>query len=203
MASQFNIGLFLSFILFSSTAYNQGLFPDLPPDAFFESGGLIEFHKYPMEEHKVITPDGYELKLYRIPGKKGESIEDAVSQRRPPLVMQHGFQDTSDVFLVNSEISPAFFFADQGYDVWVTNVRGNRYCMKNLNFPTDSDEFWDFTFEQMGLIDLETYVKYILKETRYKKLAYIAHSQGTTMMFINQCMHPEFSDSHIASFAAW
>jgi lysosomal acid lipase/cholesteryl ester hydrolase len=58
---------------------------------------------------------------------------------------QHGLLDSSDGFTSNKENSWAFGFADRGYDVWMTNSRGNRYS-KSHRFMDENDlEFWDFS----------------------------------------------------------
>lgn len=67
-------------------------------------------------------------------------------QKKPPVIVyQHGLLDSSDGLLCNGKDSLAFTFADTGYDVWMTNSRGNRYG-KNHRFMDENDpEFWKFS----------------------------------------------------------
>lgn len=70
--------------------------------------------------------------------------------------------------------------ANQGYDVWLGNSRGNVYSNPVLN--PKIKEFWNFTFEQMAKYDLPAAFDYINNVTG-KKIHYIGHSQGTMIMF--------------------
>jgi predicted alpha/beta hydrolase len=42
--------------------------------------------------------------------------------------------------------------ANQGYDVWVGNSRGNAYSSPLIN--TKIKAFWDFSFDEMAKYDL-------------------------------------------------
>ena len=58
---------------------------------------LIEHHGYKVEVHKVITDDGYILKLFRIPqGKFSNS-----SVKKEPVIVQHGLLSSSDDWLLH------------------------------------------------------------------------------------------------------
>ena len=75
----------------------------------------------------------------------------------------------------------AFFFADQGFDVWMNNSRGNRHSRFHRYHDPDHDaEFWDFSFQELGKYDQPAVIDYILKTTGVPNLTYIGHSQGTT-----------------------
>ncbi|KAL9651138.1 hypothetical protein ABK040_002855 [Willaertia magna] len=74
-------------------------------------------------------------------------------------------------------------WADQGYDVWMGNARGNLYSSKHLRFTKEDKQYWNFSWDEMASYDLVTMVNYALKTTGQQKLAYVGHSQGTTMGF--------------------
>lgn len=44
------------------------------------------------------------------------------------------------------EMSPAFIIANQGYDVWLGNSRGNKYSRTHVTKSADSIDFWDFSW---------------------------------------------------------
>lgn len=54
--------------------------------------------------------------------------------------------DSSDTWIVNDEhLAPGFYFANQGYDVWFGNARGNKYS--NPTLSPKKRNFWNFTFD--------------------------------------------------------
>lgn len=69
-----------------------------------------------------------------------------IQQRQKVIYLQHGLQDSSDTWVINDvELAPGFILADQGYDVWVGNSRGNFYSSPLIN--TKIRDFWNFTFD--------------------------------------------------------
>ena len=49
--------------------------------------------------------------------------------------------------------SLAYILADQGFDVWLANDRGNRYCQSNVYFSNSTDQFWQFSYDEFALYD--------------------------------------------------
>lgn len=72
--------------------------------------------------------------------------------------------------------------AEQYYDVWVGNNRGNVYGRRNKKYDAakNSKEFFDYSFYENGYYDTRTQVEYALSATGHSKLTYVGHSQGTT-----------------------
>ena len=71
--------------------------------------------------------------------------------------------------------------ANQGYDVWLGNSRGNWHSLRNLYYTTSQREFWQFTWQDMATKDLPAAFEYIANLTG-QKVNYIGHSQGTIIM---------------------
>lgn len=92
-----------------------------------------------------------------------------------------------------------FILADAGYDVWLGNARGNRYSRRHVKHNPDAffffkKKFWNFSWHEIGTIDLPTMIDYILDQTGFPKLHYIGHSQGTTIFFVMCAELPEYND---------
>ena len=72
--------------------------------------------------------------------------------------------DSSDVWIINdADQAPAFLAADAGYDVWLGNLRGNKYSLKHsyLDRHEDAEEFYDFDIGHHHRIDLVTMIDFI------------------------------------------
>lgn len=74
-----------------------------------------------VESHYITTEDGYINQMFRI--NKGNTTSP-----RPAVMVVHGLVDSSNTWVVNGRNnSIAFILADEDYDVWVPNTRGNVY----------------------------------------------------------------------------
>lgn len=96
----------------------------------------------------------------------------------------------------------AYLLADQGYDVWMGNARGNTYSRRHVKFHPDGwqwqrKRFWAFSWHEIGVFDLPAMIDYVLRITEKPKLHYIGHSQGTTAFFVMCSQRPEYNDKII------
>ena len=147
---------------------------------------LIKYWGYPVEIHEAKTDDGYYLTLHRIPYGRNhlKNATDEKNKTRPVVFLQHGLLCSSSDWLTNfPKDSLGFMLADAGYDVWLGNIRGNTYSMKHDTFSVDSDQFWNFSLDEMAKYDIPCMIGYILQNTSHTQLYYVGHSQGTMMMF--------------------
>ncbi|XP_020808895.1 lipase 3 [Drosophila serrata] len=157
-----------------------------------KSDERIRSHGYPTETHEVVTEDGYVLTLFRIPHSHKLRNEDKV---RPPVLLQHGLFSNSDCWLSSGpDNSLAYLLADAGYDVWLGNARGNIYSRENNLISLNSHKFWHFSWHEIGTIDIPTMIDYILDVTKFPKLHYAGHSQGTTVYLAMLSVRPKYND---------
>lgn len=139
---------------------------------------IIKAAGYPCEEITVPTSDGFLLGLQHIPhGVVGSSS----THKKLPVFLQHGLTQGGDIWALNPpKESLAYILADEGFDVWIGNLRGGRfsYGHKNLS-PTDS-RFWDWSVDELADTDLPALVGYVTSATQ-SQLYYVGHSQGTIL----------------------
>lgn len=95
--------------------------------------------------------------------------------------------DGPSTFMVNTEtdaagteLSLGMFLAASGFDVWLGSSRGVEPTRHVKYNPTD-EEFWQWSYDEMALLDLPAYIRYISRAAGGQNLKYIGHSQ----VFIN------------------
>ncbi|PNH05827.1 Lipase member K, partial [Tetrabaena socialis] len=81
--------------------------------------------------------------------------------------------------------SVAFMLADAGYDVWLTNVRGNRFSRNHTRLdpddPADAPAFWGFSWDQHAALDLPAALDYAAAASGQERAVFVGYSQGTTI----------------------
>ncbi|KAL0906794.1 hypothetical protein M5K25_025316 [Dendrobium thyrsiflorum] len=99
---------------------------------------------YPYEAIRVVTSDGYVLLLERIPRRDSQKA----------VYLQHGILDSSMGWVSNGVVgSPAFAAYDQGYDVFLGNLRGlvsREHVDKNIS----SRMYWKYSINEHGTKDI-------------------------------------------------
>ena len=83
--------------------------------------------------------------------------------------------DSADAWIANGGKSPAIILAKNGYDVWIANSRGNKYSKRHSWMSIESEQYWEFSWEEMAVHDLPAMTDYILFKTGYSKLAFVGH----------------------------
>ncbi|XP_053207916.1 uncharacterized protein LOC128391973 [Panonychus citri] len=180
---------------------------------------IIEARGFICETHYITTSDGYILGNYRIvhPLISKSSFAD---QKLEPIIIQSGFLGSGVDFLINSPRGFAnlsilesykdldaidfdldgrdlgFILANLGYDVWLTNPRGNYYSTNHtkLDPKKDSKEFWSFSLDEIANLDLPAIIDYVLSLTNQTSLGYIGYSRGSMVMFGLLSDQPNYCD---------
>ncbi|KAL6584246.1 hypothetical protein OROMI_003535 [Orobanche minor] len=106
---------------------------------------------YPYEAIHVVTVDGYVLLLERIPRRDSRKV----------VYLQHGILDSSMGWVSNGVVgSPAFAAFDQGYDVFLGNLRGlvsREHIDKNIS----SRRYWTYSINEHGIEDIPAMIEMI------------------------------------------
>ncbi|KIZ02122.1 lipase, gastric [Monoraphidium neglectum] len=147
---------------------------------------------YPLETYPVETEDGFVLRLYRIPyGVKNSTKPDP---RKPVVLLIHGITLASSCFVVlDPESSMGFYLADAGFDVWMLNTRSNTYSRGNRYRGDTSVAYWQYSIDELALLDLPAQIDFILKFTGKPSLATVGHSQGCTLPLMLLSAKPEYN----------
>ena len=134
-----------------------------------------------------------------------------------PIILQHGFTGTSDEYLISRKGSInenglyleefnhindcknrfgktlSYVLSACGYDVWLSNIRGNKYTTNHTLLDTNEPEFWKFSLDELSQIDLPAVIDYVTSVANSSKVCYIGYSMGTTLMFQLLAAQPEYS----------
>ncbi|XP_069681266.1 lipase member K-like [Periplaneta americana] len=163
------------------------------PEAFLDGSGMIVYNGYPTQTHTVMTEDGYALTVQRIPRGRGKC--NFTSCEKGVVLLVHGLSGSSIIWVFTGKDNAlAYMLADQGYDVWMPNLRGNEYStMHTRQRDPGTKEFWDFSLNEGGVYDLPAVIDYILEKTGKEKIIYVGHSMGTTMFYIMMSQRPEYN----------
>ncbi|XP_022910689.2 lipase 3-like [Onthophagus taurus] len=151
-------------------------------DAYKDVDELIEKYGYTLEKHTV-TVDGNILELHRIPNNDNKKV----------ILIMHQFLTSSADFVSNGNQSLAFLLADENYDVWLGNARGNTYSRnhESLN-PANDNEYWRFNLNDVAKVDLPEIIEYITTTTGAEEIFYVGHGQGSTLFYIMASELPDY-----------
>ncbi|XP_011705054.1 PREDICTED: lipase 3-like, partial [Wasmannia auropunctata] len=145
---------------------------------------MIRKAGYPVETHVIQTEDGYLLTLHRIPNDTDQ----------PPVLLQHCYLCSSAAWVISGKDKGlAFILANQGYDVWLGNFRGNVYSRTHVSLSPSDSKFWNFSFHEMGIYDLPATISYIKNTTSQSLYTYIGHSMGATASYVMATERPDIT----------
>ncbi|XP_047027063.1 lipase 3-like [Helicoverpa zea] len=176
---------------------------DVFEDARLDVPDLIRKYRYPVEVHNVTTQDGYILQMHRIP--HGRDANNVPNRKKPVVFIMHGLLSSSADFVIMGPGSAlAYILAEEGFDVWMGNARGNYYSRRHTSLNPDallSTRYWRFSWDEIGNIDLPTMIDYALDVSGEERLHYVGHSQGTTAFFVMGSMQPAYNQKVISMHA--
>ncbi|XP_028170205.1 lipase 3-like [Ostrinia furnacalis] len=188
--------------LYRDSKFSARISDNILEDASLDVPDLVRKYRYPLEEHFVRTEDGYILGVHRIPhGRDRNNVPGS----RPIVFVMHGlFSSSADWVLAGPGCGFAYILAEEGFDVWLGNARGNYYSRRHERLNPDailSTAFWQFSWDEIGNKDLPAMIDYALAHTGRDRLHYIGHSQGTTSFFVMGSLRPDYNQKIISMHA--
>lgn len=130
------------------------------------------------EDHFIQTEDDYVLHAFRL-------VPNGLQVNPSVLILQHGFLASAWCWLVSDlyttdggAMAPGLALHALGYDVWLTNSRGNSFSRNHSTLDVNSQEFWSFTFTDMGRYDVVANVRRAMAVTGATHVSFLGWSQG-------------------------
>ncbi|XP_058462268.1 lipase 3-like [Malaya genurostris] len=152
---------------------------------------LLAFDGYHGEPHRVVTEDGYVLKIYRI----WRDQRPPVNASREVILLQHGILHSSaDWLVLGPKRSLAYQLVDLGFDVWLANSRSTQNSHQHTKYCTCSQEFWNYSWHELGYYDLAATIDKVLRETNRTKLRLIVYSEGGAVAMVLLSSRPEYNE---------
>jgi len=67
---------------------------------------------------------------------------------------------------MNGKNSPAYYLANQGYDIWLGNHRGTKFSRKHESLhPNEDEKFWQFSHQEIAEWDLPALIDTVRDKT--------------------------------------
>ena len=150
-----------------------------------------------LEEVQVVTEDRYVNTIWALTSK------DEFNRNGKSIIVQHGLLDTSFTWLILEDKSIAKLLCDEGYKVYLPNMRGNQFSKSHYDYDSSlNSKYWEFSFDEMAQYDLPSIVNLIKKRDGVEKIDYMGHSQGTLIFFLAYMNNPDFMEKNINKFIA-
>lgn len=152
---------------------------------------LVSRSGYIGSYYEVETEDGYIVGVHRIRSRNSTS-------KKYPVFLMHGFLTTPISFLITGKKnSLPFILADNNYDVFLGSRRGTKFATKHKNLSTESAEYWNFDWNEIGTYDLKAMIDFTLAATNKTKCFYVGYSQGNTELLVLLSSRPEYNNKLI------
>ncbi|CAH0556003.1 unnamed protein product [Brassicogethes aeneus] len=146
------------------------------PDVTASVPEIISNHGLSSTSYNVTTWDGYTIEIFR--------IISPFTTTKGSILFFPGLSRDCRSFLLQGANSSAIYYANKGWDVWLGNLRGSEYS-SNIHFTKDDDAFWNYSFHEMGTIDMPSQVDKIVEITQNTSDIYIiGHTMGNTVSFV-------------------
>jgi len=150
--------------------------PVIPEYARRSTAEIVADEGYESQIHYAVAEDGFMLELVRIEGQ--------YASLNYPVLLVHGLLFTSAMWLyAGREMNLAYKLVDQGTEVWLATFRGGRGSQRHKTLSVDTDEYWNFGYDEVAKFDIPAIIEYVLHASGKEKVNYIGHSMGGSVYF--------------------
>lgn len=156
---------------------------------------LVQRERVECQVHRVETADGYQLTVQRLPPPRNQSCPTLL-----PFVLMHGLIGSAADYVAAGREAGALAYQlhSRCYDVWLPNARGTTASRQHRRLAANEAAFWQFSWHEIGVYDMPAVLEHVLRVTRARRLHYVGHSQGTTVLLVLLAQLPQFN-ARIAS----
>ena len=165
--------------------------PTIRCDPLLKVYQYVKDNGFVLQKHEVLTHDGYKLTVHRLVQPDEKPVQNPQSPKSNVIYLQHGLMCCSADWMVPGGL--AYVLAQKGYDVWMGNFRGNVFSLNHTYLNYKSKDFWRYSWDEHGTVDLPAMIKYVMEYTKVPKIRYIGHSMGTTSLFVMLNEYPEMN----------
>ncbi len=157
----------------------------------------------------VKTADGWTLVVHRYRGPR------APQPGLPPVVLCHGLTYNANFWDLDPAASPARYLAEQGYDVWIADLRGSGYSTKWVwkldqspelivgsairrlskgklaptGYATVDPKAANWTLDQHIAYDVPAIVGLVRQQTGAPEVVWVGHSMGGIVALCHLARH--------------
>ena len=129
--------------------------------------------------------------------------KDEFNRKGKLIIVQLGLLDTTFTWLILEDKSIAKLICDEGYKVYLPNMRGNQFSKSHYDYDSSlNSKYWHYSFDELAQYDLISIVNLIKKRDGVEKIDYMGHNQGTLIFFLAYMNNPDFMEKNINKLIA-
>jgi lysosomal acid lipase/cholesteryl ester hydrolase len=129
------------------------------------------------QPYEVTASDGAITTLFRL-------TENATNFSQSILLMHGTFMEgvswveENDEAQTDEDVPFPMRLLEEGYDVWLGNMRGTKYSRKHetLDSSDSKSDYWNFSWAEKGMLDVPAAITEIKKVAQVDKVAYAGYS---------------------------
>ena len=123
--------------------------------------------------HFLVTQDGWKISIHH--------YRSGTPNGSPPIILCHGLAANRFIFDMQGAPSLACYLKDQGYDVWVPELRGSGMSDAPGLFRSASPYSWGY--DDHVDYDVPAIIDFVTRETGVQKVKWVGHSMGGMLIY--------------------